>query len=343
MLRENEPITSIKGIGPKKQEALNQKGIYTLYDLLNTYPSTYKDRGQVKRIANADAKEKILTVGKYLGGGHTNYIHKKLNITILPFQSDDTLFQVIYYNQPFRKTNFVENIEYMLYGTVAIKNGVFNLLSPESERTDRITYLKEGLYPIYPLRVQHINQKQLISFIQYTIENTTLTDVIPKWIKNIFDLPTRSDAYRAIHLITNNSLDLNAGINYFRFMRFMRFLATIHSYKTDSQQDSGHIFSPKQLQTYIDQFDFSLTNAQKNAVRDIQKDITSGKRMNRLLQGDVGSGKQQSHYVLFLCLRKAVFKVHSQHLQKYWPSNIIKSTKLVLNALDFDAHCYILR
>ena len=291
MLRVNEPITSIKGIGPKKQESLNQKGIYTIYDLLNTYPSTYKDRSQIKKISYAKEKEKILTVGKYLGGGHTNYVHKKLNITILPFQSDDTSFQVIYYNQPFRKSNFVENMEYILYGTVTIKNGVFNLLSPESEKTDRITYLKEGLYPIYPLRIKHINQKQLISYIQYAIENTVLTDTIPKWMSKIFDLPTRSDAYKGIHLINANENDLNNGIRYFRFMRFMRFLAMIQSLKTDSQQDNGHIFKTDQLQTFINMFDFSLTKAQENAIREIKNDIVSGKRMNRLLQGDVGSGK----------------------------------------------------
>ena len=291
MLRVNEPITSVKGIGPKKQESLNQKGIYTIHDLLNTYPSTYKDRGQIKVISSAEEKEKVLTFGKYLGGGHTNYINRKLNITILPFQSEDTSFQVIYYNQPFRKTNFIENTEYILYGTVAIKNGVFNLLSPESERKDRIMYLKEGLYPIYPLRIKHINQKQLICYIQYAIENTTFADSIPKWMSKMFDLPTRMEAYRAIHLIDDKVNDLNVGMRYFRFMRFMRFLATIQSLKTDPQQDNGHIFKTDQLQTFINMFDFSLTKAQTNAVKEIKTDITSGKRMNRLLQGDVGSGK----------------------------------------------------
>lgn len=291
MLRVNEPITSIKGIGPKKQESLNGKGIYTILDLLNIYPSTYKDRGQIKQISVAKEKDKILTAGKYLGGGHTNYIHKKLNITILPFQSEDSSFQVIYYNQPFRKTNFIENEEYILYGTVAIKNGVFNLLSPESERTDRITYLKEGLYPIYPLHIKHINQKQLISYIQYAVENAVLTDTIPKWISKMFDLPSRTDAYKGIHLINHASNGLNSAIRYFRFMRFMRFLATIESLKTDSQQDTGHIFETDLLQTFINMFDFSLTKAQINAIKEIKNDITSGKRMNRLLQGDVGSGK----------------------------------------------------
>ena len=291
MIKEYDSVIAVKGIGPKKREHLNQLGIYTIHDLLNYYPSNYKDRGKYTDISDCADKKKYLIKGIYQGNGRTNFIRKKLNITLLPFQSGKTAFQVVFYNQPYRKNHFTVNQEYVLYGTVSFKNGAVFVVAPECEKSDSSHYLTEGLYPIYPhISSSPIRPKEIATYIKYALENTTFEHDIPDWIIDQIHLPSKETAYRSIHLFDKEHRPEN-GIQYIKFMKFLKFFLSLSQYRPSKKRSSENVLNTAILPEFIRAFDFELTKKQKEAIADIKRDVSSGESMNRLLQGDVGSGK----------------------------------------------------
>lgn len=291
MISEKDSITVIKGIGPKKASLLNQIGIYTIIDLLNYYPSNYKDRGALQPIDNESLGNKILTNGIYLGNGITKFIKKNMNITVLPFSSEDKNFNVIYYNQPYRKDHFTINKEYILYGTVAHHNGAVSLLSPEIENTDRKEYLKEGKFAVYSVPAKlPISQKEFSFYIKYALNETDFTEQLPFWIFNEYPLPSKAEAYHLIHTPQNDE-DIAMGNQYFQLIKFLKFFVCIRRLKSRDKKQNGVKLSLNRLDEFIDKLNFTLTKSQHAALQDIKKDVSSGIKMNRLLQGDVGSGK----------------------------------------------------
>ncbi len=292
MISEKDSIIIIKGIGPKKASLLNQIGIYKIIDLLNYYPSNYKDRGAIQPIDNESLGNKILTNGIYLGNGVTKFIKKNMNITVLPFSSGENKnFNVIYYNQPYRKDHFTVNKEYILYGTVAQHNGAVSLLSPEIENTDKKEYLKEGKYAVYSVPAKlPISQKEFSFYIKYALNETDFTEQLPFWIFNEYPLPSRVEAYHLIHAPQSDE-EIVYGNQYFQLIRFLKFFVCINKLKNRDRKRKAVKLSFDQLNKFIDKLSFTLTKGQYEALEDIKKDVSSGIKMNRLLQGDVGSGK----------------------------------------------------
>ncbi len=290
MFGEHESITVIKGIGPKKALAYNELGIYTINDLLNYYPCNYKDRGTRKAVSKDLNGNKILTNALYLGGASIKYIKKNFSVTVLPFSNEDIKFSAVYYNQPYRKSQLTPHKEYCLYGTVSEFNGALCLSSPEAEDAQKNDYLTEGLYAVYPLPFRSpLRQKEIAAAVKYTLEHTEITEELPFWISARLELPEKAALYRYLHRPKSQD-EIEICLNYRKLIGFLRFFIRVDAIKGRGRQKAA-VLSDQNIHSFLSRLSFTLTGGQRQAIADIAEDIASGTKMNRLVQGDVGSGK----------------------------------------------------
>jgi ATP-dependent DNA helicase RecG len=150
MITQSDEITAIKGIGEKKAAAFASLGIRTVGDLIAFLPCGYKDRGPLKKLADCIAGQKALIKATYIKASGTAYYAGRSKVT-LTFAHDGLPFKAVYYNQPYMRTNLTPGQAYLLYGAVLEDKGALTIVNAQAERCESAAYLKEGLYPVYPL------------------------------------------------------------------------------------------------------------------------------------------------------------------------------------------------
>ena len=285
---QNGDLSAVKGIGPKTVLRLGELGIFSIKDLTEFIPKAYKDRGVMRDISQAAAGERILTKA-VLSGAAKNYYYGRTVKTVMKFTSGSTDFSAVFYNQPYRK-NMTAGKEFILYGIVSAENGALVLISPQTEPADENEYLTEGLYSVYPLPAKsQINQRTLTKYIKNALSSTECEEDMPLWIINELDLAEKNKSLNMLHF-PHSDYDLTYGMKYFMSRRFLKFQAFLSAEKL-SEKSPAYVFSNTDTDEFSSLFGFKLTLPQKKAAEDIKKDLTSGLQMNRLLQGDVGSGK----------------------------------------------------
>ena len=285
---QNGDLSAVKGIGPKTALRLNELGIQNIKDLTEFIPKAYKDRGIMRDISQAAAGERILTKA-VLVSGTRNYYYGRTAKTVLKFASGSTDFSAVFYNQPYRK-NMTAGKEFILYGIVSSENGALVLISPQTEPADENEYLTEGLYSVYPLPAKSpVSQRTLTKYIKNALSSTECEEDMPLWIINELDLAEKNKSLNMLHF-PHSDYDLTYGMRYFMSRRFLKFQAFLAAGKLNEKNPSC-IFSDTNTDEFSSLFGFELTEPQKKAAEEIKKDLSSGFQMNRLLQGDVGSGK----------------------------------------------------
>lgn len=323
---EQDPISVIKGVGPQKVLALSQIGITTVRDLLEYFPSSYEDRGTYTDVTEQLVGKKILTKAVFTGKSATQYVNRRKNVTRLGFVQHDLIFDAVFYNQPYRKNHFTSGQEYLLYGAVSQRNGAVFLSSPECEKSGQPIYLREGIAPVYRLPSKSgITKKIFHGYLTDALNQVCMTDEIPFWIHTDYEIPDKFSACRDIHFPQKKE-DIISAMRYFRCVRFLQFFLLVDSLKKNKKENKAKILRSSALESWLRSLEYELTPAQKRVVGEIAADLKSGYQMNRLLQGDVGSGKtavaMAAVYLCAKCACQAVFAAPTeilakQHYQKY--------------------------
>ena len=326
MFSEQEPLSSLKGIGQKTYEKFNEIGIYSVIDLLNFFPKTYKNRTYNQDIAQVKNAEKVLVKATYQRFGTTAFARKNFSRSTAYFKNECCEFKVVFYNKPYVKTELKLNEEYFLYGTVTNKDGAICLISPQIETAKDNAYLKEGMYPIYPIPSKSkLGQKLISKYISKVLNSINFSyDVLDSLISNS-EIIDRKTSYNYIHKPTSIS-EIDKAMERFKLKDFLVFFTMIEQKSGKLQNDNGIVFSDCDISEFTNHFAFELTDAQQKAVADIVSDVKSKKRMNRLIEGDVGSGKTAvATTALYLSIKNGYQAVISaptqilakQHYQKY--------------------------
>ena len=284
----NEKLSNVKGIGPKTEQKLAELGIKSVADLVEFIPKAYKDRGVMRDISQASNGERILTKA-LLNSTAKNYYYGRSMRTVMMFTSENADFKAVFYNQPYRK-NMTVGKEYILYGIVSHENDAMVLISPQSESADENEYLTEGLYSIYPLPIKSpVNQRLLTRYIKNALESIECEEDMPLWIIHELSLAEKNKSLNMLHF-PHNDYDLVYGKKYFISIKFFRLLAFLTLNKLKGKKTS-YIFPNIDTESFTSLLGFELTGSQKKTLKEIKEDFLSGFQMNRLLQGDVGSGK----------------------------------------------------
>ena len=292
MVDLNQNVQYIKGVGPNNLTLLQKLGINTLGDLITFFPRNYEDRSKPKKIYElVDGEEALIDVVCASQMNETRFARNKVMLKMLV--RDDTGDCVLtWFNQTYLKNKFKVGERYQFYGKVNIKYGRIEMARP--------VFDKEGLnkntgkiIPIYPLTYK-LSQNKLRSIIENGLKLTLgkLDETIPDYILKEYNLENINTATRQIHFPSNFD-EYSRARRRFVFEELLTVQLALLSLKSryDKETDGIQFDKNVKMLDVINSLPFRLTRAQLKVLEEIDNDMENNKPMNRLLQGDVGSGK----------------------------------------------------
>ncbi|HLQ86968.1 MAG TPA: ATP-dependent DNA helicase RecG [Enterococcus sp.] len=283
-----DPVTALSGVGEKRAETLANLGIETIEDLLSYYPFRYEDI-QERQIQEINDQEKVTLKGLVVSPAVLNrFGYKKSKLSFRLMQEND-VFMVSFFNQPYLKDKVVVGEEIAIYGRWDAKRQTLNgmkILSSSSQN--------EGFSPIYHVN-KSIRQTTLIQLIKQAFEQYYgyIEENLPQNLVDKYRLFARNEAMWAMHF-PKTMEDHHQAKRRVIFEEFFIFQMKIQGLKTKEKAEKNGLSIPydiQKLKAFIASLPFELTNAQKKVTNEICKDLLSPKHMQRILQGDVGSGK----------------------------------------------------
>lgn len=285
----HDPVTSLKGIGEKKAGILEKMNIKTLQDMLLFFPRDYEDRRKMTEIANlrhdvfAIVKAKVMSIAS---DGRRRGRKQLLKIIV----SDGTgNLEVVFFNAGYLKNSFRKGDELVFCGKARLGSGKAQMIHPEFSRKEDY---ETGILPVYPLK-KGISQREMRGW-QKTIRPLCIEagDILDEKIIADNRLCSEGYALENIHFPKEKQKLLEARYRLIFDELLILQTGLFASRGAMSSEENGIAFSQEaDVEEYIEKMPYSLTSAQQRCVDEIIKDLESGKVMNRLVQGDVGSGK----------------------------------------------------
>jgi ATP-dependent DNA helicase RecG len=306
------PIEYLKGVGPKRAALLRSElNISTFDDLLNYFPFRYVDRITFSNINEIDNDQTYFQLkGKILQPQIVGAARAK---RLTAYLKDDTgIIELVWFqgiNWALEKIK--ADVEYIVFGKPNYFNGKFNLSHPEIEPVEDFDILSSQLRPFYPstekLKSKNLNSRGIAKLTKLLISQIeTLPETLSPQVINRFKFVSRHTAIINIHYPENKEL-LNKATTRLKFEELFFIQLALLRYKyVRTIRLKGHVFKlvGDNFNTFYKRYlPFELTNAQKRVIKEIRADMGSGHQMNRLLQGDVGSGKT---LVALMCMLIAI-------------------------------------
>jgi ATP-dependent DNA helicase RecG len=293
-------IEFLKGVGPQRANLLNRElKIFTFGDLIQHFPFRYEDRTQIHKIKDLNASMPFVQILGFIRSYEISGRPHKQRLVVHFFDDSGELDLIWFQGAKWITKKLKLGIEYLVFGKPNLFNSKLYIGHPELDIQSDIKDEELFLQPVYPttekLKSRYIDSKT-ISKIQKDLIEKALTHIkesLPEDLIKHYKLMNRSSAYKNIHFPTDQKLLTRAQFRlkfeelFFLQLRLLKLkLARYNKYK-------GQIFGKTSLLNdfYYKYLPFELTGAQKNVIREIFQDMKSGHQMNRLLQGDVGSGK----------------------------------------------------
>ena len=295
-------IEFLKGVGPLKAQALkNELGIHTLGDLLSHYPFRHEDRSKIYSVSQVHGEDVYVQLrGVITPIGITGTGAGKRFVAV--FRDATGEIELVWFQgHQYIEKNLKQNTVYQLYGKVNNFKGKFSIPHPELEILDLKNPKTGGsLVPVYPMtdgmRRKRLDNRFMVQICRAAVTHPHfhIEENLPQAIIDKFKFPSRKAAIKELHF-PENITRLEEAKRRLKFEEFfylqLRYLQLKgnrnRTYKGIVFEKVGHYFNS----FYKEKLPFELTNAQKNVLKEIRHDVKSGLQMNRLLQGDVGSGK----------------------------------------------------
>ena len=316
----NKEIQFVKGIGPKRAEKLHKLNIFTLKDLIYYFPRQYEDRSKVKKINQLENEEKVTIKGVITR--MDSYSPKKgMNIIRMDMRDDTGYIKLSFFNQEYIKRAFKSGDSIVVFGKVKIENNFKEFVPIEIEHYSSKPQSNCKIEPVYPL-TYGLSNKELQGIIRsvLTKEEFKVKEYLPTYILEKYKLCGIDFAVRNIHSPSNKEA-LKIALYRLVFEEFLILQLGLFYFKNGVNESSGIEFKENEkLNDIIESLPFKLTKAQNRALSEITQDMTSSKVMNRLVQGDVGSGKT---VVALLALASAVLNGYQGALMA--PTEILAS------------------
>ena len=291
MIDLEKDVKYIKGVGPNRVKLLNKLGIYNLKDLITYYPRTYEDRSKPKNIIEAIDGEEVLLEAYAMGRVNEIRLRGK-TMQKLIIKDETGVATVTWFNQSYLKNKFVTGKKYLFYGKVNNSFGKITMNSPVFDEEGKSSNTGK-IVPIYPL-TYNLSQNTIRKIIENAIKEVegNLNETLPEYIKNEYKLIEINDAIKSIHF-PKDFRNFNMARNRLVFEELLTMqLALLQLKNKYITEDKGIAFSKEiHMSDIINKLPFKLTKAQARVLEEIDNDMESDKSMNRLLQGDVGSGK----------------------------------------------------
>ena len=286
----NTPLTALPGVGPARARSLEKLGLRTVGDLLCYYPRDYEDRTKRYAIAQAPADTPVCVSAMVAETPRLSRIRKGLELTRVKVVDGSAAMTLTFFNQSYVRDALVPGQEYIFYGRVEGDRGGRQMTNPVFEREDRARFTGRIL-PVYPLTAG-VSNNLLAGLAQLAVEECAcqVAETLPADLLEAHDLAPAEFSCRSIHfpqdfdalarakrrLVFEELFTLSAG------------LALLRQRRSGGEGPAFPACDPADFYALLP---FAPTEAQRRTISECAADLTSGRPMNRLVQGDVGSGK----------------------------------------------------
>ncbi len=287
------PTTVLPGVGPKHAQTLTRLGLHTLGDMLYNFPRRYDDYTQLKPIRRLVYGEEVTVIGTIDSVSTRQVRGGRFQITEAIITDGTGSLRVTWFNQPWIGKRLLDGAQIVLSGKIDQYLGRLVMNGPEWEPLEQKNLHTNRIVPVYPLTskiTQHWLRKLMYDVVTYW--SPRVADPLPESVRQsaeLLDLPT---ALMQAHFPTTAD-QLRAARHRLAFDEIILLQLGVMSQKRNWQNRTAQVYDipDEWLEALVARLPYQLTSAQQNALRDVKADLASGRPMNRLLQGDVGSGK----------------------------------------------------
>ncbi len=290
MARLTDPVTILKGVGPTKAKQFAALNIHTLGDLICHFPRGYEDRTRLVTIDKLEVDVPACFKAMVMGTPRTSHIRKGLDITRVQVADHTARLNLTFFNQKYAMEQLQYGKEYIFYGAVSGDFIGYNMTSPVFEALDTQPVTTRRVLPVYPLTAGLSNAAMLKAVRQALAICDPPQEIIPEQVRLEYGILPASRAYYAIHE-PGSMEEAEMAKRRLIFEEFFVFSAGLSLMRAARANKQTPPYTQLDLKPFYDALPFTLTNAQTKAIGEIRDDLSSGAPMNRLVQGDVGSGK----------------------------------------------------
>lgn len=290
MARLGDPVTILKGVGEAKAKLFANLNIFTLGDLICHFPRGYEDRTKLVTISELSPDVPACFRATVMNNPRTAHIRKGLDMTKVQLADTTGRLNVTFFNNRFAAGQLEYGREYIFYGAVSGDFVGYNMTNPVFENPDSPGLTTRRVLPIYPLTAGLTNAAVGKAVLQALAVSDPPAEILPEAVRAEYGILPAEEAYHAIHQPRDmeQAAQAKKRLIFEEFFVFSAGLSLMRSSRAEKKCTPYHNFNMK---PFYGSLPFALTGAQSRAVEEILSDFRSGKPMNRLVQGDVGSGK----------------------------------------------------
>ena len=290
MARLSDPVTILKGIGPAKAKQFENLNILTLRDLICHFPRGYEDRTKLLPIEKLEPDVPACFRAMVMNTPRTNHIRKGLDLTKVQVADHSGRLNLTFFNNKFAAEALQYGKEYIFYGAVSGDFIGYNMTNPVFEAMDSHPVTTRRILPIYPLTAGLSNAVMLKAVRQAMAVCDVPAEILPEEVRRKYGILPAERAYAAIHE-PNSMAEAELAKKRLIFEEFFVFSAGLALMRSARAEKKTDIYYNIEMEPFYRALPFRLTGAQQGAISEILKDFQKGAPMNRLVQGDVGSGK----------------------------------------------------
>ena len=287
---ETVELTSLKGVGSKVAQTLASIGIHSVWDLLHYYPRTHHDYSEITPIAKT--KPGLVTIRAEIKQAKGRYVRRGMHITEAVASDETGSIRLVWFNQPYRESAIKTGQNYFITGKLELSHQKFAIMNPGVELVSDMPIHMARIVPVY-------RESKGIStvFIRKTMSEAAkqadfISEVVPEWIIKKYNLMEYSKALVQLHF-PENSEKLEQAKRTLGFIELFELMLASKIIKQEIELETAPsiAFNESVAKEFVSHLSFTLTNPQRKAIWQIYQDIEKTVPMNRLIEGDVGSGK----------------------------------------------------
>lgn len=290
MLDMQQPITQIKGVGPELAKKFGILGITTLADLAYNFPRRYEDYSNVTTIA--ELAPGAATIKATIKSAKGRYVRRGMHITEAVATDNTESVRLIWFNQPYRAAALKAGETYYISGNYELSHNRFAIISPSTELVSSFPVSTARIIPVYR-ETKGLTSNQIRKLVREILPVLSANDeYLPEWLVKDQALISRSQAVKTMHFPESQQALMQARERLgFEEVYALTLASLLNKYELLQDTSLAIPFKTALAKQFVDSLPFTLTDAQRTVVWHIYQDMAKTQPMNRLVEGDVGSGK----------------------------------------------------
>ncbi len=348
LMQLDSDIRYLKGVGEVMAKQFAQLGIYTINSLIENYPRKYEDFSVISPVNRI--KPGIVTIKATIQHAAGHYVRRGMHITEAIATDTNGSVRLVWFNQPYRAKTLKNDWEYFISGTFEMSHQRFAIMNPSVELVSEFPINTARIRPIYH-ETKGLTSRQIRSVFKQVLPLIRdIPETLPTWLIQDQHLISYAAALEGIHLPADNQILSKAQERLgFEEVFSLSLASLLNKYEIKNEYAPKVPFDELTAKTFVKHLPFKLTNTQRKIIWQIYLDLQKNHPMNRLVEGDVGSGKtvvaamaavmvlQQNHQVAFMAPTEILASQHAETLTKLLqPLGFSQSVGLLVGSMNKD-------